>query len=65
MEQYVLLPKLIKEHGETLKNELAYLMLDNGTGDCWGCECSVYCSGKSCVEAVKIAIDKILEEASK
>lgn len=62
MEQYELLPKLVKEYGEPLIKEIAMIALDNGQGDCYNILCEKYCcADKSCLWAIEQVVKDILE----
>lgn len=63
MEQYELLPKLVKEYGEPLIKEIAMIAFDNGQGDCYDVRCSEYCcTNKSCLWAIEQVVKDILKE---
>lgn len=58
--EYKILKNLIEACGDELIEELAYLIEDNGTGDCYNCICCDFNYGNKCHTAQKLAVKYII-----
>ena len=55
-----LLKQLYSQYGDKLVEEIAYLIEQNGQGDCYKVLCSEYCFCGSCTEAIKSVVKDYL-----
>lgn len=54
--------KALVEADNSLITEIANIISDNGTGDCYGCKCNDYCTASlSCTQAISLAVKDLLE----
>ena len=60
LKKLSILKKLVNEYGDDLIEEIAYIVEENGQGDCYACLCDKYCDGLSCFNAIKKVVKDIL-----